>query len=160
MWNLLSEFYWLRCFFFSHRRQCFQLMGICRRNRQIFSEVKVLSKRRREVLPCSVMLTGPHCQSKSTAHQTSAPNPLSHTEGTETRRQIIWQEKGAIFIRSSTPSQNSCQNVLGGPFSHISYRGAASIPCFIIITTYKYTPHSFFWKKNKDQPSTKLIKSL
>lgn len=72
---------------------------------QMLCQVKVLSKQKREVLPCSVMLTGPHCQSDRAAHQTSAPTLLSRTKGAEKRCQIIWQAKWDIFIRSSTPSQ-------------------------------------------------------
>lgn len=72
-------------------------------------QVEVLSKHTSEVLPFSVMLTGPYCQSDRAAHQTSAPTLLSHTMGAQKRCQIIWQVKWDIFIRSSTPSQTGAK---------------------------------------------------
>lgn len=72
-------------------------------------QVKVLSKQKNEVLPFSVMLAGPHCQSDRAAHHAIAPTLLSHTMGAQKRCQIIWQVKWDIFIRSSTPSQTGAK---------------------------------------------------
>lgn len=89
---------------------------------------EVLSKQKSEVLPCSVMLAGPHCQSDRAAPQTSAPTLLSRTEGAVKRCQFIWQAKWDIFIRSSTPSKRRCQRVLREPISttNMSYSVSSS----------------------------------
>lgn len=108
-WCVLYKQYWFR--WFSHRFRCFQPYRAFEEpvKSQTPREVEVLSQQKSEVLPFSVMLTRPHCQSDRAAHQTSAPTPLSHTEGGEKRCQIIWQAKWDIFIRSSTPSQTGAK---------------------------------------------------
>lgn len=112
---------------------------------QMLCQVKVLSKQKSEVLPCSVMLTGPHCQSDRAAHQTSAPTLLSRTKGAEKRCQIIWQAKWDIFIRSSTPSQTGANVSRGGTILHCKHqlqRRDQRSP-FISASTQRYVPHSF-----------------
>lgn len=96
---------------------------------QMLCQVKVLSKLKSEVLPCTVMLTGPHCQSDRAAHQTSAPTTLSCTEGAEKRCQIIWQAKWDSFIRSSTPSQTGA-NVSWGNTSPLQTSTTEARPTF------------------------------
>lgn len=80
-----------------------------------------LSKQKTEVLPFSVMLTGPHCQSDRSAQQTSAPTLLSHTVGAEKRCQTIWQAKWDIFIRSSAPSPTGAK-ASWGKLSHAKHQ--------------------------------------
>lgn len=128
---------------------------------QMLGVVEVLSKQKSEVLPYSVMLTGPHCQSDRAAHQTSAPTLLSRTVGADKRCQIIWQAKWDIFIRSSTPSDRR-QSVLGEPFStpNISYNDQTRMPLLSVALSRNRSPIHFTSRPYRNQPTTKLITSV
>lgn len=95
-------------------------------------------------IPLSVRLAGPHCQSGCTAHQTSAPTPLSRTEGAEERCHITWQAKWDVFIRSSTPSQTGANVSSGNPSPLHTSATEASVPLLSALPSW-YRPLSFFF---------------
>lgn len=125
-------------------------------------QVNVLSKQKSEVLPCTVMLTGPHCQSDRAAHQTSAPTPLSCTEGAENRCQIIWQAKWDIFIRSSTPSQTGANVSWGNtsPLQTSTTKARQTLPLHECFYPGICSFFQFPCEKKRNQPTTKTVHRL
>ena len=87
-------------------------------------EVEVLSKQKTEVLPCSVMLTGPHCQSDGLHSPNKCPHPaVSHRGCWQKVSDNLTGEMRHLHQIINTLTDRR-QSVLGEPFfaPNIGYR--------------------------------------
>lgn len=163
MWYLLYKHYWFK--WFSHRFICFQLYRAFEEEGEVsnalWSPSPTVSKRKRaRHFPFSVMLTGPHCQSDRAAHQTSAPTPLSHTEGVEEKvSDNLTGEMRRLHQIINTHTDRR-QSVPGEPFftPNISYRDETTIPLFFLfLISAPLSRDTFPADGAENQPAAKWI---